>query len=150
MFAKEKKGAELIIQKTDGNQVRGELIAVKENSLLLLERDSGADVSVGASDIKTITIVKKSKTGTYVWTLLPIGAVIGAAVSTCWRGGLVSDATLTTIGIAVGGISGILIGVIIGTAARNDEIIQFEDKLDSEIQEILEKLSKKARIPDYQ
>jgi hypothetical protein len=43
--AKERKGADLIIQKTDGTQVRSELIAVKENSLLLLERDSGAHVS---------------------------------------------------------------------------------------------------------
>ena len=41
MFAKERKGADLIIQKVDGQQVRGELIAVKQTSLLLLERESG-------------------------------------------------------------------------------------------------------------
>ena len=46
LTAKERKGADLLIQKKDGAQVRGELIAMKENSLLLMERDSGADVTV--------------------------------------------------------------------------------------------------------
>jgi len=45
-----KHGDELMIQKRDGLDVRGELIAVKQNSLLLLESDSSADVSVGISD----------------------------------------------------------------------------------------------------
>ena len=45
LFAKEKRGADLIIQKKDGQHVRGELIAVKKNSLLLLDRESGADVT---------------------------------------------------------------------------------------------------------
>ena len=31
LTAKERKGADLIVQKTGGQQVRGELIAVKEN-----------------------------------------------------------------------------------------------------------------------
>jgi hypothetical protein len=41
MPAEEKRGATLIIQKKDGQQVKGELIAVKENSLLLKEAESG-------------------------------------------------------------------------------------------------------------
>ena len=35
LFAKERKGADLIVQRTDGTKVRGELIAIKENSLLM-------------------------------------------------------------------------------------------------------------------
>ncbi len=50
LTAKERKGADLIIQKIDGQQVRGEFIAVKENSLLLLDRDTGADVTVDIED----------------------------------------------------------------------------------------------------
>ena len=50
----EKKGADLIIQKTDGTQVRGELIAVKKSSLLLLDRYSGSDVSIDITDIQGI------------------------------------------------------------------------------------------------
>ena len=43
MLRKE-RGIDLKIQKTDGQQVRSELNAVKQNSLLLMERGSGADV----------------------------------------------------------------------------------------------------------
>ena len=40
-YAKEKKhGAELVIQKKDGQSVRGELLTVKDNSLLVMESGS--------------------------------------------------------------------------------------------------------------
>ena len=57
----EKKGAEIVIHKMDDQQVKGELIAVKQNSLLLKESGSGVDVSVRVGDIRKVTIVKKSK-----------------------------------------------------------------------------------------
>ena len=44
LIAKERRGAELIVQKKDGQQIRGELIAVKQNSLLLLV--SGVDTAI--------------------------------------------------------------------------------------------------------
>ena len=43
--AKEKRGAELVVLKRDGMQIRGELITVKENSLLLLSPE-GEDVTI--------------------------------------------------------------------------------------------------------
>jgi len=51
LYAKERRGAKLIITKTDGQQIKGELITVKPKSLLLLNTD-GKDVSVGIADIK--------------------------------------------------------------------------------------------------
>jgi len=57
---RKKQGANLIIQKINGQQVSGELITVKPNSLLLLNTE-GKDVSVDIKDIVVITIVKKSK-----------------------------------------------------------------------------------------
>ena len=56
----EKKGAKLKVEKNDGQQVTGELIAVKEDSLLLLDSETISDLSVDIKDIKAITIVKKS------------------------------------------------------------------------------------------
>jgi len=76
LMAKERRGAELIIQKKDGQQVRGELIAVKENSLLMLV--SEADVSIDISDIKVITIVKESKA--LEWAFL--GVLVGGGIGT--------------------------------------------------------------------
>lgn len=61
LYAKEDKGAELLIQKKDGQEVGGELLVVKERSLLLMDRNSGADVAVVISDIRVLRIVKKSK-----------------------------------------------------------------------------------------
>ena len=61
LFAKERKGIDLIISKADGQYERGELIAVKESSLLLMEKGSGRDVTVDIGDIKVIQIEKKSK-----------------------------------------------------------------------------------------
>ena len=59
--AKERRGADLVITKTDGQQIGGELIAVKPSSLLLLDPQTVGDVSVDIGDLKVIRIVKKSK-----------------------------------------------------------------------------------------
>ena len=60
LYAKERSGAGLVIQKKDGKQEAGELIAVKQNSLLLLDH-KGVDLSVNIGEIRVIEIVKKFK-----------------------------------------------------------------------------------------
>jgi hypothetical protein len=55
--AGERRGAALVVQKKDGAQEKGELIAVKQNSIVLLGSSSGADVSIDVPDIKTIRIL---------------------------------------------------------------------------------------------
>ena len=75
LYAKEKRGAKLIITKKDGQLIEGELITVKEDSLLLLDKE-GKDVSVDIADIKVIRIKKKLK----VLQGLGIGLVIGTGL----------------------------------------------------------------------
>lgn len=58
--AKEDKGAVLHIQKIDGGAVKGELITVKQN-VLLLKNEYGSDESVDISDVSEIRVVAKSK-----------------------------------------------------------------------------------------
>lgn len=154
LTAKEKKGADLIVQKTDGAQVRGELIAVKESSLLLMERDSGVDVSVDIKELGVITIAKKSKLLRGAGLGFLIGAGTGAiymAVATN-----VNDSRFGWMGLSAavvgsaGALLGLLIVVISGTASKTTKTIQIEGKSDSEIQEILERLRKKARIKNAQ
>ncbi|NIO48596.1 MAG: hypothetical protein GTN73_04040, partial [Candidatus Aminicenantes bacterium] len=60
LYAKERRGATLIITKKDGQRIKGELITVKPNSLLLLDTE-GKDVSVDIADIRVIRVVKRSK-----------------------------------------------------------------------------------------
>jgi hypothetical protein len=56
-----KKVAFLVIQKRNGEQIIGELIAVKKNGLLL--NISGMDGEVEINDIRQIKIEKKSQAG---------------------------------------------------------------------------------------
>ena len=152
LYAKERRGAKLIITKKDGQLIKGELITVKPNSLLLLDTE-GKDVSVEIEEIKTIRIVKKSKAGT--------GALIGL-LSGCGGGALIGlffvpeEDTSGLGGVALlfgglfGGAIGLLTGVILGASAGKDETIQIEGMTDfHEFREALDYLRKKARIRDY-
>jgi hypothetical protein len=147
LAAKERKGADVIVQKKEGIQVRGELIAVKAHSLLLLERESGGDVTVDIDDISGIRIVKKSK--------ILIGGGLGAII--CGGGLWLYGSTQSTFDfydnwpiLALVAAGGLVIGGIIGAVVGIDRIIQTEGKPDAEIQKILEKLRKKARVKNAQ
>jgi len=150
LYAK-KKGAEIVIQKTDGTKVRGELIAVKQNSMLLTEFESGMDVSVDTDEMELITIVKQSKTGKGALYGFLIGGGIGIVL------GYTADpdtppsreATAAIVGISVG-LIGALFGGMWGSSKGKPETTQIEGKSASEIKEILEKLRKKARVKNFQ
>ena len=150
LTAKEKKGADLLVETTDGTQVRGELIVVKENSLLLSESDSGADVTFDIADVGVITIKWKSKGWEGMGLGLLIGGGVGAGVAVAVVPSGYSTSGIAVAGIvALGALLGLLIGGYMGTTLGKDKAIQIEGKSDSEVQEILEMLRKKARIPDY-
>ncbi len=149
LYAKERRGAELEIWGENGKFIKGELIAVKRNSLLLLE--SGIDVTVDIKDVKVIKIIKKSLAGVGFLVGGCVGAIIGLASYYAKpepTGSIIIDPGpgLNTIGC---GIVGGLIGLVIGGAAGIDKKIQIEGMTDLEIQKTLDKLRKKARIRDY-
>jgi hypothetical protein len=173
LIAKERRGAELIIQRigdqarkvkrtqfdgtpwetTDITGIYGELIAVKPNSLLLLDA-SGKDVSVDIADIKAIRIVKKSK----FWIGAGIGVLIGGAAGAI-LGYSEGDDPPDIISFSAGekalivgislGLTGFLLGGNAGAGAGKDKTYQIDKMTDSETQETLDKLRKKARIRDY-
>ena len=150
LYAKERRGAKLIITKKNGYQTEGELIAVKPNSLLLLSI-TGRDVSVDIEDIKVIRIVKKSKglQGIGLGLLIGVGggALFGLAFGDRdFFGSAAGDAAAG--GIFLGSI-GLLVGGTLGFASGIDNTIQIEGMTDSEIRETLRKLRKKARIRSY-
>ena len=152
-----RRGINLNVTRTDGQPIKGELIAVKENSLLLLEKEVGVDVSINISDVKIITI--KGPT-----TLLKLTAPILAAAAGAYLGLMVwwlgsagglgyigageeemkkDQKKFARYGALISGCLGI--GVMFAT----DKTIQIEGMTESEIQEALKKLRKKARIRDY-
>ncbi len=146
LYAKERRGAKLIITKKEGQQIEGELITVKQNSLLLLDAE-GKDVSVGIADIKVIRVMKKSKGAR---TGFLIGGGLALIVGVGQIGAEVHGFIPSFIdGLIFFALPGALIGVIIGAVAGTDKTIQIEGMTDSEIRETMDKLRKKARIRDY-
>ena len=146
LFAGVRHGAELVVVKKDGQEIRGELIAVKERSLLLMGYVSAADVTIDIGDIRVIRIKGKSK---FTQGLM-IGGLAGAAGGVALMAVLAEDFGANILGYllfagiygAAGGLLGGLVGVAAGTGERT---IQIEGKSDSEIQRILAELRKKAR-----
>ena len=145
LYAKERRGADLVITKKDSQQVKGELIAVKENSLVLIERDSGADVTVDVDNVSVIKIVRGFDTGFKVGAGLGVGMTLLAAAEGSLEGGnSILNVSLKAL------VWSLLFGLIGGGFSSPDKTIQIEGMTDSEIKEALEKLRKKARVPKYQ
>lgn len=154
LYAKN-KGAKLIVAKKDGQLIEGELITVKPNSLLLLNAE-GRDVSVGIGDIRIIRIVKKSKAmiGATFGALAggSTGAIVSALIgkpAPIIFSSMATEKSTILSGMFFGFIIGTVCGGLIGASEGIDKKIQIEGMSNSEIQETLEKLRKKARIRDY-
>lgn len=154
IYAGEKRGVDLLIQKKDSQQIRGELIAVKNDSLLLKDTESGADVSVIMNHVKAITIVKESKTLVGIGVGFLVGAGVGMLIGLIgWElfNWAPSDTKTKYRIVGAAGGAGGMIGALVGgtTGANQSETIQIEGKSANEINDILEELRKKARISDF-
>jgi hypothetical protein len=145
-MAKERRGAGLVITKSDGQQIKGELIAVKETALLLLDSQSGADVSVEIGEIAVIKIIKKSKALSVGAIGFGLGALYG--FSAMQEEAEVPGETLSTT--IIFGILATIPGALIGAYLGTDKTIQLEGKSPEEINAELAKLRKQARITDFQ
>lgn len=72
-----KHGAKLLVQKKNGEQIKGELIAVKLSGVLLLD-ESGLDLSLNMEDIQFIKILNKSRIAENTSLGILAGAGLGA------------------------------------------------------------------------
>jgi len=157
VIAKERRGADLVITKTDGQQITGELIAVKPSSLLLLDSQTGTDVSADINDIRDIRIVKKSRLLLGAGGGLLVGAIFGALVGAIGYqepdGGdpmFTSRSGSAGFGAFLFAVPGALAGAVVGILHGKDETIHLEGKSPEEIKAVMEKLRSQARITDFQ
>jgi hypothetical protein len=159
--AKERRGADLVIERKNGWKVKGELITVKPDSLLIKESAGGVDVNVRVRDIKKVTVVNKlNKSKGYIGLL--VGGAIGAAFGfaqgddspTYHSADIISfdfnpvkkaEQKAIAWGLGVG-----LLGYMIGKAASIDKTFLFEGRNPGTVETNLEKLRKKARVRDFQ
>ncbi len=139
------RGAAILVTLKNGNQVRGELIAVKPDSVLLLDLFS-KDVSVAVVDIATVRIVRRSK----AWQGLLYGFVPGAVGGAVW-GATVADEEWAALaaffgGIVIGAAAG-LVGLAAGMAAGLDTELVLAGLSRAELGTTLAKLNRQAREP---
>ena len=146
-----KRGAEIVVQKTDGFQIQGELIAVKKSSLLLLESESRYDVSVDVKEIRLVHILKGPKTGLGAISGFLVGGVVGVAAAGKNKdcGGCPNSASRNIVGGALVGGLGALIGALVGSTAGGNEIIILHGLPQQELDEELNKMRSKARIKNF-
>ena len=163
----QKRGADLVIQNKDGLVVGGELIAVKESTLILMVSKSGVDVSVDIKDIRIIKIIKKSKALITATGGLSFGVLFGLLATRDCGESMFSGVCMAA---GIGGLAvfGTLIGAIIGGHTGTDETIEIAKLIERyqgeavivkgerrsrakvELDKILEKLRKKAQVQNYQ
>ena len=150
LSAKEKPGANLVITKTDGTQVAGELISVKREFISVMAGGSG--VNVDLKEIGVIKVKQKSKVGKAATGFL-IGLISGSFIGYVATGGM---SRLTGNGGGIvdlrgnGAIIGAplvgIIGLAAGIDAASGKTIKLEGAPINNTEEILSKLDKQARF----
>jgi hypothetical protein len=147
-----KKGATVLVTMKAGEQVEGELIAVKPASLLLLS-SSGQDRSIDTAEVFSVTVVRRSKAGQGAMLGLTIGAVGGFAGGAIYAKAAHlcpgCEAPMARAGMGVlGGLAGVVGGLIAGVSAGRDLNFALDSPDSPSFAISLQKLKKYARVQD--
>jgi len=153
LYADRKEGVRVLITEKDGTTIEGELIAVKEDSLLILTRWAKWDRTIKVVDIDVILIVGKSEALLYSVTGLLVGGIVGVAYGIKKAKAQAEPAPFYLVQAGYGfifGLIGFAIGMIGGTAMGVDETIQIDGLSERGLEETLKYLRTKARISNYE
>lgn len=146
LSARERRGANIIVTLKDGHIVVGELIAVKADSLLLLDHMIGRDVSVALADISVIRVVRESKAFTGLLVGLVPGAVGGAVWGAHASAGDMPELGAFLGGLTVGAIAG-LVGLAAGFGMGVDSVVRYSGLPEAEQAAFVAGLDRRAREP---
>jgi hypothetical protein len=120
--------------------------------LLLLDANTGADVSIDIGMIESIRIIKKSKAwkgGAFGFALGALAGIpLGGFIEGLGETGL-SAGELISIMAVCGAVLAIP-GALIGAISETDKTVQIKGKSPEEIQRVLAELRPQARIPHFQ
>jgi hypothetical protein len=118
LAAKGRRGALIILTKADGAEVKGELVSVKPDSLLLLR--SGDALTIPRDKVLSVTLMRRSRKASGALTGLTIGTLAGVA----WGGSARVSGATSAMGTICGGL-GLVIGMVSSRAGKAESIIQF-------------------------
>ncbi len=148
VLARERRGADVVVTIKEGQEIKGELIAVKPNSLLLLT-PAGKDESIDVAGIREIKVAKKSRAWKGALYGFVAGAVGGIALAYAVRDTEESvKPIIYPVGAVAGGTAGGLIGLGIGALAGKTKTVTVEGTSESALKDVLADLRTMARIPD--
>ncbi len=143
-MSRDDRGAYLVVTLKDGQEVEGELLAVKQDSLLVLKRIPEEGVSIALVDIGKVKIAKKPK------ILLggAAGFLAGAGIGALWGRSHAVDEDVGVFfgGVIFGGI-GTVIGLVAGAVAGLDPVIVLAGRPEPEVRFVLSRLSRMSRNP---
>ena len=156
LTALERQGKQIYVHFKNGESIKGELIGVKPDYLLVLDSTAGVTEGIDIKDVRFIDIEKKPQIllGILVGSIpgMCIGYALGGPyedIDWPW-GGTTHAESQKAMAIAAGAVLGGLIdGMIGGFAFSKDERFKLEGMSEREVQFVLEKLRKIARVPDY-
>lgn len=152
--AGEKQGANIIVLKKSGQEITGELILVRKDTLVLMESETTMTIPVNIDEIEEIIIKKKSQL--LKWTVLGTLVIGGAGAAAGYmQGGDVGEAEYrysagdkARRGFIIMGLGGLLLGGLIGATLGKDDIIQMADIPPYKIKIIMSKLNSLARVKE--
>jgi hypothetical protein len=140
--AKEPRGAKIVVTCVDGKQYEGELLAVKEDSLLLLGSGDRGE-SIDLAGIVSVRIKRKSRAGTLAIGGLLAGG-LGGAILGSQAGDDVFDNPSLAIGAIFGGL-GALAGLALSIPVGMDSTFAVSGEPDATVERRLKKLSRLSR-----
>jgi hypothetical protein len=146
--AAERRGKEVTVRTLDAREITGELIAVKADSLLLLEKSSGRDFSINVAEISTVKVIRQAKPLKGILYGFIIGFTVGAVYGLINAG---TDAKWWVYPAVWGGLFspfGAVAGLFASHIVATDSAILFKDMPPYYKVQLLKKLRKHARIKD--
>lgn len=147
---KVKRGTNIVVTKIDGSMVEGELLSVKQNSILLMTHSGVNGNKINVNEIQKIMIKKRSKIGKGMGKGFLYGALIGGLIGIAGGSGEGSDVKTFNgfiLGL-IGGGGGAILGGLFGAAAGVDITENLEGGSPEEISLILDNLKKYARFKE--
>ena len=144
--AGEKRGARLLIEKKDGAVIKGELLTVKEENLILMEESSSNGVTVNLQDVKSVKIVNRGRAVLILECALggaAVGAVAGFATGT--RSQSVSAGVHKTDNTLLGAGAGVAVGALLGILATSTKTLEIDNGKPGSIPSAISQLRLVAR-----
>ena len=142
LAARERRGATVLVTMTEGSMVKGELLAVKSDALLVFDSSARQGKNIDLQQVTEVRVLKKSKFGEGL--LIGLGVAVGmSAIMQSKKNEFGFVFTFLGVGSQLG-----LFGGIIGAVAGIDKKISLVGVSSQDILFNLEQLKLYAREQD--